>query len=613
MCGIVGYVGGKQAVDVLLGGLKRLEYRGYDSAGLAVAEGGRLHLLKNKGKVRDLEQSVFQGWDETFLKRLHVGISHTRWATHGSPTQENAHPHADRSGRLAMVHNGIIENYAALRRQLEAKGHVFASQTDSEVLIRLIGELHHGNLLEAVCAALKHVEGTYGIAVLSADEPDRIVVARKGSPLVIGLGDGETIVASDVAAIIAHTRQVIYLNDDDVAVVTAAGADIRNIHNIPVAREVSKVDWDAGAAEKGGFEHFMLKEIFEQPESLANTLRGRLDEPMGTAILSGLALSPRELSGIRRVVIVACGTSLHAGMLGKYYFEELADLPTEVEQAAEYRYRNPIIHPDDMVVAISQSGETADTLAAVREARQKGALVVAICNVVGSTIAREAGRGVYLHAGPEIGVASTKAFTCQLAVLLMMALKIGRCRRLSRQNGADICAEILKIPALVKAVLGVNELIVEVAKRYAEARDFFFLGRGHMYPVALEGALKLKEISYIHAEGYHAAELKHGPIALLDDKVPVLALINDIPGKEKTLSNVQECRARHAPVIGVVTEGDEESMAQVDAFIPIPRCSHLTASIPVAVVLQLFAYHVARVRGCPIDQPRNLAKSVTVE
>ncbi len=613
MCGIVGYVGGKQAVDVLLGGLKRLEYRGYDSAGLAVAEGGRLHLLKNKGKVRDLEQSVFQGWDESFRKRVHVGISHTRWATHGSPTQENAHPHADRSGRLAMVHNGIIENYMVLRRQLEAKGHVFASQTDSEALIRLIGELHHGDLLEAVCSALKHVEGTYGIAVLSADEPDRIVVARKGSPLVIGLGDGETIVASDVAAIIAHTRQVIYLNDDDVAVVTAAGADIRNIHNIPVAREVSKVDWDAGAAEKGGFEHFMLKEIFEQPESLANTLRGRLDEPMGTAILSGLALSPRELSGIRRVVIVACGTSLHAGMLGKYYFEELADLPTEVEQAAEYRYRNPIIHPDDMVVAISQSGETADTLAAVREARQKGALVVAICNVVGSTIAREAGRGVYLHAGPEIGVASTKAFTCQLAVLLMMALKIGRCRRLSRQNGADICAEILKIPALVKAVLGVNELIVEVAKRYAEARDFFFLGRGHMYPVALEGALKLKEISYIHAEGYHAAELKHGPIALLDDKVPVLALINDIPGKEKTLSNVQECRARHAPVIGVVTEGDEESMAQVDAFIPIPRCSHLTAAIPVAVVLQLFAYHVARVRGCPIDQPRNLAKSVTVE
>ncbi len=613
MCGIVGYVGGKRAVDVLLNGLKRLEYRGYDSAGLAVVADGRLHVLKNEGKVRALEQAVYAGWDEAFRETLQVGISHTRWATHGSPTEANAHPHNDQSGRLSMVHNGIIENYAVIRRQLEAKGHVFLSQTDSEALIHLIGELYHGDLLDAVCAALKHVEGTYGIAVISADEPERIVVARKGSPLVIGLGEGETIIASDVAAIIAHTRQVIYLEDDDVAVVTAQGADIRNIHNVPVSHEVAEVDWDVGVAEKGGFEHFMLKEIVEQPEALANTLRGRLDEPMGTAILSGLLLTPRELSGVRRVIIVACGTSLHAGMIGKYYFEELADLPTEVEQAAEYRYRNPVIHPDDMVIAISQSGETADTLAAVREAKQKGALVVGICNVVGSTIARETGRGVYLHAGPEIGVASTKAFTCQLAVLLMMALKIGRCRRLSRQKGIDICAEIRGIPDLVKGVLGANEAVIKVAQRYSAARDFFFLGRGYMYPVALEGALKLKEISYIHAEGYHAAELKHGPIALLDEKVPVLALINDIPGKEKTLSNVQECRARQAPVIGVVTEGDEESGRQVDAVIPVPRCSHLTAPIAVVVALQLFAYHVARLRGCAIDQPRNLAKSVTVE
>ena len=459
MCGIVGYIGTKSATDVVISGLKRLEYRGYDSAGLVVVEGGKLHTVKQSGKVRDLEQMVYGRWDEGFRTKATLGIAHTRWATHGSPTPENAHPHSDQTGRLAMVHNGIIENYAAIKGQLQAKGHVFKSQTDSEVLIHLIGELYQGNLVEAVCAALKHVEGTYGIAVVSEDHPDEFVVARKGSPLVIGLGEGETIVASDVSAIIAHTRQVVYLDDDDVAVVCASGIDIRNINNIPVSREVAKVDWDVGAAEKGGYEHFMLKEIHEQPESLRNTLRGRLDGQMGTALLSGLALGPRELAAIRRVVIVACGTSYHAGMVGKYYFEELADLPTEVDQAAEYRYRNPIIRPDDLVVAISQSGETADTLAAVREAKQKGALVVAICNVVGSTIARETGRGVYLHAGPEIGVASTKAFTCQLTVLLMMALKIGRCRRLSRQNGLEICEEIRKIPELVEAVLVRNATI----------------------------------------------------------------------------------------------------------------------------------------------------------
>jgi glucosamine--fructose-6-phosphate aminotransferase (isomerizing) len=578
-----------------------------------MVEDGTLHILKGTGKVRDLEQSVYAQWDSGFRDRARMGIAHTRWATHGPPTAENAHPHTDQTGRLAMVHNGIIENYVALRTQLKAKGHTFHSQTDSEVLVHLIGELYKGNLSEAVSAALKHVEGTYGIAVVSANEPDQIVVARKGSPLVIGLGENETIVASDVSAIIAHTRQVIFLDDEDVAVLTAQGAEIRNLHNIPVSREVAKVDWDVGAAEKGGFEHFMLKEIFEQPDALENTLRGRLDEAMGTAILSGLSLSARELAGVRRLVIVACGTSLNAGMVGKYYFEELADLPTEVEQAAEYRYRNPIIQPDDMVIAISQSGETADTLAAVREAKQRGALVVGLCNVVGSTIARETGRGVYLHAGPEIGVASTKAFTCQLAVLLMMALKIGRCRRLSRQRGSEICSEIRQIPGLVKTVLKRNDEIIAVAEEYAKAKDFFFLGRGCMYPVALEGALKLKEISYIHAEGYHAAELKHGPIALLDDQVPVMALMNDLAGREKMVSNVQECRARNAPVVGVITEGDDLAAQHVNGVIHVPRCSRLTAPIPTVVALQLFAYHVARIRGCPIDQPRNLAKSVTVE
>jgi len=611
MCGIVGYVGNKGAADVLINGLKRLEYRGYDSAGVALIADHMLHLRKDKGKVQNLEKQVHTKWDEAFLQAAHIGISHTRWATHGSPTEENAHPHTDQTGQLAMVHNGIIENYLTLRSQLTAKGHTFKSETDSEVLIHLIGELFRGNLFEAVCAALKHVEGTYGIAVISANDPDQIVVARKGSPLVIGVGEGETIVASDVAALIAYTRQVIYLDDNDVAIIRASGAEIRNINNVPVSREIALIDWDTGTAEKGGFEHFMLKEIHEQPDSIRNTIRGRLDDSMGTAILSGLALTPRELSSIERVVILGCGTSLNAGMVGKYYFEELADLPTDVEQAAEYRYRNPIIRPHDLVIAISQSGETADTLAAVREAKQKGALVVGLCNVVGSTIARETGRGVYLHAGPEISVASTKAFTCQLTVLLMLALKIGRCRRLSRQQGLEICEEIHRIPDLVKAVLTRHEEVIAVAERYAQVKDFFFLGRGCLYPVALEGALKLKEISYIHAEGYHAAELKHGPIALLDEEVPVMAMLNDIAGMDKMTSNVQECRARHAPVIGIVTEGN--SSAPVEAMIHVPECSHLTAPIVTAVALQLFAYHMARLRNCPIDQPRNLAKSVTVE
>lgn len=611
MCGIVGYVGNKGAIDVLINGLKRLEYRGYDSAGVALIDKQAIHICKDRGKVLNMEQQVHSRWDESFCRNTGLGIAHTRWATHGSPTAANAHPHTDQSGKIALVHNGIIENYLALRNQLTVKGHTFHSETDSEVLSHLIGELYQGNLFDAVCAALKHVEGTYGIAVVSADEPDRIIVARKGSPLVIGVGEGETIVASDVAAIIAYTRQVIYLDDNDVGIITASGAEIRNIHNVPVSREIAKVDWDAGTAEKGGYEHFMLKEINEQPEAVNNTIRGRLDDSMATAILSGLALTPRELSSIERVVIVACGTSMNAGMVGKYYFEELADLPTDVEQAAEYRYRNPIIRPHDLVIAISQSGETADTLAAVREAKQKGALVVGLCNVVGSTIARETGRGVYLHAGPEISVASTKAFTCQLAVLLMLALKIGRCRRLSRQQGVEICEEIHRIPELIKAVLTHNDEVVAAAKRFYKARDFFFLGRGCLYPVALEGALKLKEISYIHAEGYHAAELKHGPIALLDGDVPVVALLNDIAGRDKMISNVQECRARNAPVIGVVTEGN--STAPVEAMIHVPGCSHLVAPIITTVALQLFAYHMARLRDCPIDQPRNLAKSVTVE
>jgi glucosamine--fructose-6-phosphate aminotransferase (isomerizing) len=613
MCGIVGYIGKKSACDILINGLRRLEYRGYDSAGIALEEQGRLLVFKQPGKVTALEKAVNETLPADDRAACTVGIAHTRWATHGLPTAVNAHPHLADHGHLALVHNGIIENYASLRRQLEARGCVFVSQTDTEVLAHLVAAFDKGDLLNAVCQALKRVEGTYGIAVISTRHPGEIIAARKGSPLVIGIGKDESILASDVSAIVAHTRQVIYLQDGDVARITADGVQIRTLDNVPVDRAVSSVEWEIGAAEKGGFEHFMLKEIFEQPSALGNAIRGRLDFTLGTAILSGLNLTPRELAAIRRLVIIACGTSLHAGMVGRYLFEALADLPTTPEQAAEFRYCNPIIGPDDWVVAISQSGETADTLAAVRESIQKGALVSGLCNVVGSTIAREAGRGVYLHAGPEIGVASTKAFTCQVTVLLMMALKMGRCRRLSREEGLKLCEEIKRIPEMVQAVLSQNDAIAKLSERYAKADDAFFIGRGILYPTALEGALKLKEISYIHAEGYQAAELKHGPIALLNENLPVIALLNDIPGKEKTLGNVEECRARRAPVLGLVTEGDADTLKFVDDAIVLPRTSVYTAPVVTAVALQLFAYHIARLRGCEIDQPRNLAKSVTVE
>ena len=591
MCGIVGYVGNRPATEILLTGIKRLEYRGYDSAGIAVVDGGGIHLLKDRGKVRDLVEKVGAEWPAELREEVRNGIAHTRWATHGPPNAVNAHPHTDQSGRLAMVHNGIIENYVDIKRQLSAKGHVFKSETDSEALIHLIGEYYQGDLLHAVCAALKRVEGTFGIAVMAADQPGTIIAARRGSPILIGVGDDETLVASDAAAIVSHTRQVIYLDDNDVAVVTADGLEICDIDTVPVSREIASLDWDTSAAEKGGFEHFMLKEIFEQPDALTNCIRGRLDTDLGTAILAGLALPPRELADIGRLIMVACGTSMNAGMVGEYYFEDLADLQADVEQAAEFRYRNPIVSPRDMVLAISQSGETADTLAAVREATERGALIAGLCNVVGSTIARETGRGIYLHAGPEIGVASTKAFTCQVAVLLMMALKIGRCRRLSRHRGRQICEDIMAIPDAVRNVLAANDRIAKVAQVCAKADNMFFIGRGYMYPVALEGALKLKEISYVHAEGYHAAELKHGPIALLQEDVPVVALALDLPGREKMLGNIQECRARKAPVIAVVTEDDQELSEHANQVIRIPRTCAMTAPIPAAVALQLLAYH----------------------
>ena len=613
MCGIVGYLGKAEAPKVLINGLRRLEYRGYDSAGLAVMDGDRIAVAKAPGKVAALKDRARADWSAERFVRASTGIAHTRWATHGPPTEVNAHPHLDQSGDIALVHNGIIENYRSLRARLEGKGHHFLSETDTEVLSHLIGDCDKGDLFQAVCDALHQVEGTFGIAVLSAREPGRIITARRGSPIVIGVGDGETIIASDASAIVAHTQRVIYLDDNDIAIVTADSVDIRDLNNVPVTREIAELGMDASAAEKGGYEHFMLKEIHEQPDSLGNAIRGRLDLNLGTSVLAGMGTSARDLADLNRVVIVGCGTSLHAGLVGEYAFEDLADINAEVQQAAEFRYRNPILGSRDLVVAISQSGETADTLAAVREANQKGAFVMSLCNVVGSTIARETGRGVYLHAGPEISVASTKAFTCQVAVLLMMALKIGRGRRYSRDEGIHLAREIEMIPTLVQKVVAQDAQIAKIAESYANEEHAFFIGRGPMYPVALEGALKLKEISYIHAEGYHAAELKHGPIALLVDGTPVVALACDIPGKDKVLGNIEECRARGARILGIVTEGDDEAAECMDDFIAIPRCHPLVATIPAVVALQLFSYHVARLRGCEIDQPRNLAKSVTVE
>jgi len=611
MCGIVGYTGKRAAMPVLISGLKKLEYRGYDSAGVAVSTNEGILVRKQSGKVSGLSDLVKE--EDSLLSKAHSGIAHTRWATHGPPTTLNAHPHGGNEGRVVLVHNGIIENHNELRDRFKASGHTFKSETDSEVLAHLVEANYEGDLLESVKKSLKEVEGTYGITCMVKDEPGVLVVARSGSPIVIGLGEDETIVASDASAIITYTRQAIYLDDNDIARIEGTKVDIQSLDSGTVTRATSEIDWSPDAAEKGGYEHYMLKEIFEQPEAIRNTIRGRIDPNRGTAILSGLNLTPREIVDIQRLLIVGCGTSMNAGLIGEYAVEDFAAIPAEVEQAAEFRYRNPIVGSRDMVLAISQSGETADTLAAVREAVEKGSLVAALVNVVGSTIARETGRGIYLHAGPEISVASTKAFTSQVSVLLMVALKVARSHRLSREKGIKIAKEIERLPELVEAVLATNDKIAEVAKAYADYDNAFFIGRGYMYPVALEGALKLKEISYIHAEGYHSAELKHGPIALLEEKMPVIALINEGAGQEKSLSNVAECKARSAPVLGIITEGDEEASKVCDHVIEIPSCPQFTAVVPAAVALQLFSYHVARIRGCPIDQPRNLAKSVTVE
>jgi len=608
MCGIVGYTGPRQALPVLLDGLKRLEYRGYDSAGVALIAGSTLVVEKSAGKIAALEAQLGRE-----ARPANVGIAHTRWATHGAPTTKNAHPHTDCAGTIAVAHNGIIENHASLRQMLVAKGHRFASETDTETLAHLIEQFYDGSLEQAVAEALQEVEGTYGIVVVSTKEPHTIVAARSGSPLLLGLGNGENFVASDPSAVLAYTRSVVYLDEGNLAVVTPSGYQVKDRHAVPLSKQVSQIEWDLATIERGGYPHFMLKEICEQPESIRNTLRGRLLEEEGTARLGGLNLKPEALAGINRIVLTACGTSWHAALVGEYMLEELARLPTEVEYASEFRYRNPLVDEHTLVIVISQSGETADTLAALREAKRRGARTLGIVNVVGSSIAREVDGGIFIHAGPEIGVASTKAFTSQIAALALFTLHLGRLRSLSILQGREIVKALRKLPEQVEAVLGKRALLEELAERYTRASNVLYLGRGYNFPVALEGALKLKEISYIHAEGYPAAEMKHGPIALIDELMPVVFVAPRDAVHAKIMSNIEEVRARGGQVIAVVTEGDTEITPLVDHAIPIPETLDFLTPILSSVPLQLLAYHIAVRRGCNVDQPRNLAKSVTVE
>ncbi len=609
MCGIVGYVGPREAAPVLVEGLGRLEYRGYDSAGVAVLNGGGLETRKLAGRIAGLRGLLA----ETPVHGT-CGIGHTRWATHGAPTERNAHPHTDCDGTLALVHNGIIENADVLRTRLERAGHRFTTETDTETLAHLIEDSAGETLEERVMGALGHVEGTYGIAVVSEMDPGKIVVARRGSPVLLGVGDGEFLVASDASAVLAHTRSVVYLNDGDVAVVTRAGYRVLDSHAQEQDRAVDDIEWDLDAIALGGYPHFMLKEICEQAETVRSTLRGRLLPEEGTARLNGLNLTPAQCSRIRRIVIVACGTSWHAGLVGRQVLEELVEIPVSVEYASEYRYRRELRIPGTLTtVAISQSGETADTLEALRAAKAAGSTVIGIVNVVGSTIAREADGGIYLHAGPEIGVASTKAFTAQVVALLLLGLWLGRQRGMSVDDGRAMVTELLGLPDLVARTLQVESQIRALAERYAEARNALYLGRGVNFPVALEGALKLKEISYIHAEGYPAAEMKHGPIALIDENMPVVCLAPKDSVYAKVVSNMQEVKARGGRIIAITSEGNGDLGRLVDHQIAVPASSPLLAPVLTVIPLQLLAYHIAVLRGCDVDRPRNLAKSVTVE
>ena len=610
MCGIVGYVGPRVAAPLLIEGLKRLEYRGYDSAGVATLNGKGLETRKAVGKIAKLESAV----DESPVLGS-TGIGHTRWATHGAPNECNAHPHHDCSDTIAVVHNGIVENATPLRAQLEKRGHTFKSETDTEVFAHLIEAASEGDtpLEDAVIDALRLVEGTYGIAVISSKDPEKIVAARKGSPLLLGLGEGENYVASDVAAILEHTRQVVYLDDGEMAVVTKDGYEVFDLNAKRVRKGVSRIDWDLDQIEKGGFEHFMLKEIFEQPQTIQNTMRGRLVVEEGFSKLGGLNLSRDELLNIDHIVITACGTSWHSGLIGEMMIEEHCRIPTETEYASEFRYRNPIVTPRTLCVVISQSGETADTLAAMREAKRRGAKTLGLVNVVGSTIAREDDGGIYLHAGPEIGVASTKAFTSQVIALALLTLKLGRLRTMSVVKGREIAQAMLELPEKIQSILDRAKEIETIAERFKDATNFLYLGRGYNFPVALEGALKLKEISYIHAEGYPAAEMKHGPIALIDSEMPVVFVAPHDSVFDKVTSNVQEVKARGGRVIAL-TSRDEPSLAgKIDFEFRIPETIDMLYPILAAIPLQLLAYYIAAKRDLDVDQPRNLAKSVTVE
>ena len=608
MCGIVGYTGRRDAVPILLRGLGREEYRGYDSAGIAIETGRGVVTRKLAGRVAALVDLV-----ERLPLHGASGIAHTRWATHGAPTERNAHPHLDCHGRIALVHNGIVENADTLRAALERTGHHFWTETDTEILTHLIEEAGGDTLEQRVIAALEHVVGTYGLAVISADEPGKIVVARQGSPVLLGIGDEEYFVASDASAVLEHTRSVVYLDDGDIAVLTPAGYHVIDRDAHVQLREVNDVAWDLEAIELGGYPHFMLKEICEQPETVRSTLRGRLVFEDGRARLNGLNLTSEACADIHRIVIVACGTSWHAGLVGRHMIEELAQLPVSVEYASEYRYRRDVQVPGTLTLAISQSGETADTLEAMRAARAAGSRVLGIVNVVGSTIARETDGGIYLHAGPEVGVASTKAFTSQVVALALFGLYLGRHRGLPHEAGQDLVCRLAQLPALVARTLALEPQIKALAHAYRAARNVLYLGRGVNFPVALEGALKLKEISYVHAEGYPAAEMKHGPIALIDDDMPVVVVAPRDEVYQKVVSNMQEVKARGGHVLAITTEGNGDLGTLVEHQLRVPATAPLLSPVLTVIPLQLLAYHIAVLRGCDVDRPRNLAKSVTVE
>jgi glucosamine--fructose-6-phosphate aminotransferase (isomerizing) len=611
MCGIVGYTGPREAYPIIIKGLKRLEYRGYDSTGVALQNGG-IKIYKKKGKVAELEDAIVG-------KDLHanVGIGHTRWATHGEPSDTNAHPHQSASGKLALIHNGIIENYAQLKNELLKKGYTFKSETDTEVLLNFIEEIKINNncsLEEAVRVALKRVVGAYVILLIDADEPDTIIAARKGSPLVIGVGKGEHFLGSDASPMLEYTKEVVYVNDYELAIIKPDELILKNLGNEKLTPYVQKLDMELAAIEKGGYDHFMLKEIFEQPQTIYDCLRGRLDAEAGTITMSGIQQYAEQIKNANRIVMIACGTSWHAGLVAEYIFEELCRINVEVEYASEFRYRNPVINEGDVIIAISQSGETADTLVAIETAKEKGAIILGVVNVVGSSIARASHGGAYTHAGPEIGVASTKAFTAQLAVLTMIALKVAHMKKTIPANRyMKLLKELNEVPEKVAWVLKHNDAVKALAEKYKDADDFLYLGRGYNFPVALEGALKLKEISYIHAEGYPAAEMKHGPIALVDETLPVVFIATKDAYHEKVLSNMQEIKARKGKVISIITEGDELSKTISDDVLEIPAADEIVAPMISVVPLQLLAYYIGIARGSDVDKPRNLAKSVTVE